>query len=123
PDLIVVTDQPEVGAGPAMERLLALDQPPTAYCLPDTRLAAGAVAEMRRRGLELPPEALIFNGVPSVVRALGMTHYPRLIVSVELMAQHSLIQLQRLCAQPDAAPVQVLLPFELVDMPEPRQVE
>jgi hypothetical protein len=115
PELIVVTGQVEVGAEPALETLLALERPPTAYVVPDTRLAATLVTALMRRGVNLPKNALVFAGVKSIVSSMRMHDYPHLMGRCDLLAEHGLSLLSRLCRHPNSVPVEVLVPFEAVN--------
>ena len=117
PRLIVVTGQRELGAEPAVAVLEKLDAPPTAYIVPDTRIAASLVHALRQRGTALPHDALVYAGTPSIVQATAMHDYAHLLACVDQLAEQGLHQLQRLYRRPDSRPVEVLVPFRAVKLP------
>jgi hypothetical protein len=84
--------------------------------VPDARIAATRVQALRRRGAEPPTDAIVFHGTRAAVKAHGMQSYPHLLGRVDLSVEHARLQLRRLRADPLAEPVQVLVPFEAVNM-------
>ena len=131
PSLTILTGTPEGSLAPAADTITAMAEPPTAYSIPDGRIAAQLIAELRERGRAPEPNAIIFESIESMVGPMGLSGYPRLSGRIDLMARHGLHQLERISDaaagtggetpnEPtdtdDPAAVQVYVPFQTHDL-------
>jgi LacI family repressor for deo operon, udp, cdd, tsx, nupC, and nupG len=116
--LLHVSGQPLRGARAAADAFLGAANPPTAYLIPDARIAASFLDAMRVRGREISPSAIVIGASPATIRNHGVDSYPHMAINPKLMAKVALDQLLRLCQDRDQTPVQIKIPFMAYHLPE-----
>lgn len=121
PALIEVTGQRRSGAGPAIKRLLSLDAPPTAYVVPDARIAKDLVSRLRQRGMRLDNDALVYEGTGIEADWPELKNRPAVVVDSDQLARQAIHQLHRLAEDGSHAPVQTFIPFTAQGLPVPEQ--
>ncbi len=113
-ELVQITGQVHRGAEPAVDVLQRLQQPPTAYVVPDARIAASLVTVLRLRGLKIDRQQLIASGIREVVPRYRLEGYPMVVPDTH---RHLAVAVEHLCQlmdQPERrriGAVDVVLPF------------
>jgi LacI family transcriptional regulator len=113
PRLVRVTGQAESGAGPAVDPLLALKKPPTAYAIPDKRIAATLVEELRRRAIDVPAGSIVFHSHDVPPDSHPLARQTWLTGRADVLGDQAILQLRRVRRNPDAPGVEVLVPFDV----------
>ncbi|MFW6060910.1 MAG: LacI family DNA-binding transcriptional regulator, partial [Phycisphaeraceae bacterium] len=112
PALVQITGERRSGATEPAANLACLADPPTGYIAPDDRIASSLLAALVERGVTVPPGALIYESRGPASDPPVLAEHGWVSGRFDLMAQHGLHQLERVCANPAEPPVQVLVPFE-----------
>jgi DNA-binding LacI/PurR family transcriptional regulator len=117
PALAQVTGQVMSGAGPALDILLKLPAPPTAFVVPDKRIAYTLVDELRRRGIESPAGSIAFVSHDAPQPHDLLSRHIWVIGRAEVLGEQIISQLDRLRGKADSTPVTVLAPFDVFNLP------
>jgi len=84
-------------AGLAADAMLALDERPTAYVIPDVRIASNFIQAMANRGHVIAPADVVIAGSRLIAQKYHMEEYPMLAVDMANLASISIHRLQALC--------------------------
>ena len=105
--------QPESGAR-AMEAFLALDEPPTAVYVYNDRLAIEVLQYLSQRGVRVPQDVAVIGF--DDIRSAKMTAPPLSTIrySLDEIADQAVCALRARRAEPDAPPMRLVVPVELV---------
>lgn len=117
PELIHITNKPRAGAQAAVDAFLKLPKPPTAYIIPDARLASSFITGMQNAGIKINPQSIIISGFPSVVARYGIQDLPWIGIDIDHMTTLAIRQIQQLVLQPLPCPTQLVLPFGSRNLP------
>jgi LacI family transcriptional regulator len=117
PKYICITGQVRGSAQSAVEGFLALPKPPTAYIIPDARVAASFLTHMQNAGQTPRPETVLISGYPSVVARYNVQHLPWMGSDIDHITTLAIRQIQQLIAQPLPCPTELILPFNKRNMP------
>ncbi|MHC4886311.1 MAG: LacI family DNA-binding transcriptional regulator [Planctomycetota bacterium] len=93
-DLIHISGETYSGAGAAAAHLASLENPPTAFVVPDARLAGSLRTEMRLLGQEVTPEVLTTSGTVAIAARYELAGCPRLLENSAVMMAVALDLLQ-----------------------------
>ena len=107
------------GAGPAIERLFKLKQPPTAFVVPDARVGKTAVDELKVRGVEIDPSAFVVGGWTAIAQRYGVSEMGLIQPDPQALAQVAMEHLARLCDSPPARALEIVVPFTTSNLPAP----
>jgi LacI family transcriptional regulator len=117
PDLACVTGMLHSGAGPALDPLLALRNPPTAYSIPDKRIASTLLDQLSLRNIQLPPGSVVFHSHDMPQSFEPVSRQTWVYGQADVMSQQIIVQLNRSRHNPQATPVTVLIPFNVYNLP------
>jgi hypothetical protein len=123
PALIHVAGKTFVGGEPAARDFLALENPPTAYVIPDVRTAASFLTAMRNRGFDVPKSSLVLGSQIEVARLYHLEDYPQIAFHDDYLAEASLRHLIFLCEQPMSCTEEILVPFTIHNLSDPLNIE
>ena len=115
PELIVEAPFDEEGGYRAMERLLALDAPPTAVAVWSLATAVGALAAAKRAGVRVPGDLSLVAFHDAPIAAYLDPPLTTVRMPLREMAERSVDCLLRLVAGQEAASIVVRTPPELVE--------
>ncbi len=107
------------GAGPAIERLLKLKQPPTAFVVPDARVGRTAVDELKVRGVEVRPGAFVVGSWSAIAKRHGVSEMGLIQPDPYALAQVAMEHLSRLCDAPPKRALEIVVPFTTSNLPAP----
>jgi LacI family transcriptional regulator len=110
PDLVHVTGLLKAG-GAAVDAMLGLKKVPTAYIIPDARVAGSFVAAMRARGITLSTDSIVISGIHSQVELYGMSQYPWIGNKIDHFAKVVVRQLRQIIQEPMPCATEVHVPF------------
>jgi len=97
-----------------MESFLALDEPPTAVYVYNDRLAIEVLQYLSQRGVRVPQDVAVIGF--DDIRSARMTAPPLSTIrySLDAIADQAVCALRARQAEPDAPPVRLVMPVELV---------
>lgn len=101
--------QYEVGIE-AARYMSSVDDPPTAYVLPEVNAAASFRHSMASRGIELDPRQVVLGGDPDAAAERGMEAYPVISERTDQAAAYAMDLLCRL-SRGETTPEQVIVPY------------
>ena len=107
----IVTDQPLVGGAPAAEAIAQLKNRPTAYVIPDVRVAATFRQAMSPHGQKLTSRDIVISGVDRLRTTYGMIDFPWIGYDHEQVALVAVRQISYLCREPMPCLTEVIVPF------------
>ncbi len=111
PDLVFVTGEIEAGEDRAAEHFLSLREPPTAYIIPDGRIAGTFLREMEARGHAIAHENVMVECGDQVANAFGVQDCPACYVDLSKVAALAIHQLMDLADRPLEFSTETLVPF------------
>jgi len=111
PRLIYNAGKQVVSAEDAIEHFLSLKDPPTAYVIPDVRLAALIQHAMTARGKPLDRRSMVMASFPALASRFGLSDFPFISYDVRQVAAVALRQLRHLRRDPLPYPMRTFVPF------------
>ncbi len=115
PEYIQVADHLFAGGEPAAKAFSEMKEPPTAFIIPDIRVAGQFVVAMKLRGIEVDPKSFIIYGDKELTKRYQVENYPRIELN-ELTYQVALEKLDEICKHTHSYLHKVLLPFKFIDV-------
>lgn len=101
----------------AAEAMLQLASPPTAYVVPDPRIAAMFLDAMRRRNVDVARDCVIIGCDPTLVDRYGVGDYPRVEYDNESLVAMGLRQLRHLYEHSTTCAATIQMPFTYRNLP------
>ena len=117
PNFIQVAGEVFAGGKPAAEAILALEKKPTAFFVPDVRIAASFIQEMHFLGVEIPCSSIVISGETNVAESYRLANYPRISVNSPKLAEVGLSCLLRLSDRNIESSSIIHTPFTTYNMP------
>lgn len=117
PSLIHITGNRQEGLDSAAQIYAKLNEPPTGFIVPDTRLAASLVDAMKQRGRPIGLKSLVFDAIhdlPLPPQLLGRPHFASCI---HKLSQEAVLRLIDICRTDKTASLHINIPFEIINMP------
>lgn len=105
------------GAQSAAEAMLALEKKPTAYVIPDVRIAASFIQAMHLRGIDMPCNSIVIAGETSLAKIYHLTDYPRIWGNNPKIAEVGFSYLLRLSEKNAESGSIIHTPFITYNMP------
>lgn len=120
PQLILISGQRNTNGVQVLEHLRSLNNPPTAYIVPDLALAHSMVQAHSNLLPDAPSmnKTLISTGVMDTVKFFMMEDYPIILEDVDRMAMAAINRLAELTRNPIPQPTQLILTPILRNLPE-----
>lgn len=112
PKLVGIPGKSFADIGPTAAELLALDQPPTAFVVPDARTAATLLDAVIRLGGEIDHQNMIVGGHLRLLGRFGLRDYPSIGESPDRIAEMAIRMLRTSCDQPLPGAAVITVPFE-----------
>lgn len=101
----------------AAEVLTKMKSPPTAFVVPDVRIAAAFLAARRLLGKPVPDDAIVIGGQQAILPRYGLEKMPTIGFDHERLATVAFAQLRELCARAVIGSTEVLISFETMHLP------
>lgn len=101
----------------AADAILSLDERPTAYVIPDVRIASNFIQAMRNRGHSISPTDVVISGSRLIAQKYHMEEYPMLAVDMAYLATTSIHRLQTLCRSSKYHKCSVNVPYTTHNLP------
>lgn len=111
PDWLHVAGAKLVGGKPAADAMARMTSPPTAYVIPDVRIAASFISAMRDHGHHLTQDSLVIGGEREIAHAYHLESLPMLSIDMTHLANICLHRLQYLCLNGKEYPYSIAAPF------------
>jgi DNA-binding LacI/PurR family transcriptional regulator len=111
PALVHVAGALYAGGEAAAEAIVALKRPPTAFIVPDARLAASFLAAMKARGITVPAQCIVVSGLDAQVEFYGLKPCPHIGLKMDCFAATTLRQLREIIREPMHCATEVIVPF------------
>ncbi|NLE30121.1 MAG: LacI family transcriptional regulator [Phycisphaerae bacterium] len=118
PTLIHIAGKIFAGGEPAAHDFLAMKDPPTAYIVPDVRIAASFLIAMKNHGIEVDRSSIIIGGQLEIAKLYHLDNYPLITVNDLYLAEVSLLHLISLCEQSTSCSEEILIPFSIHNFPK-----
>jgi LacI family transcriptional regulator len=115
---VQVVGQRLAGGGPAAQALAAMPDRPTAYVVPDVRVAASFLSTMQSLGRSLSTRDLVISGAEPLRHAYQMSSCAWLGYDHPRLTAVAVRQLCQLCRQPMPCITEVIVPFDSREAPE-----
>lgn len=97
-----------------------LDAPPTAFVVPDARVAARFLQAMGKRGCKVPDTNIVIGSQVHLVKRYHIEYYPLILEDLDQLAGVAVRELRLLCQQgPRPRLSELLVPFVHRNLPEP----
>ena len=104
----------------AAEAFARLDAPPTAFVVPDARVAARFLEAMARRGCKVRDTDIVIGSQVHLVKRYHIEQYPLILEDLNQLAGVAVRELRLLCQQgPRPRLSELLVPFVHRNLPEP----
>lgn len=116
PSLIYVTNQLHAGLAEAAAAFVALDNPPTGFIVPDTRLAASLADAMQKRGQPISPQSLIFDAIHNMPLPEQLQGRPHFASCIHKLSQEAVLRLIETCRTSETNALHINIPFESLNM-------
>jgi DNA-binding LacI/PurR family transcriptional regulator len=117
--LVQVTNHPESDMAEAAEAYANMPDPPTAFVIPDVRIAWTFVQSMQQRGRPVRRDSLVCLTNPSMAEHFRMQGFPMIYTDNVKMVETAMWHLRALADRKMPVAGELLLPFEHRDFPEP----
>ncbi len=117
PSFIFESGQTNCDGSAAAAYFAGLSQKPTAYVVPDARIAAMFSQAMRNEGLPITPDSLVLGGQEFVVQRYGLGDYPVVLDNLAQLADVGLRQLGELYNDALLTCAEVHVPFGWRNLP------
>ncbi|MCC7191619.1 MAG: LacI family DNA-binding transcriptional regulator [Phycisphaeraceae bacterium] len=106
----------------AAEILLKVETPPTAFIVPDVRIAAAFLTARRILGKPVADDAIIIGGQQAILPRYGLEQMPTIGFDHDRLATVVFAQLRELCARAVVGSTEILVPFEAKHLPHRARV-
>ena len=121
PKLVYVAGKAFADTAPAAQAMASLPerQRPSAYIVPDARLAAAFLKSMRERGgaTVVPRESIVISGLRHEVQRFELGDYPWIGYDLDQVAAVAVRQLSQLCNSPMPCASQLTVPLISANLP------
>lgn len=116
PGWLHVAGERLVGGKPAADAMVQLKSPPTAYVIPDVRIASSFITTMRAHGVNLDVNDVVIGGEREIALRYRMETSPMLALDVDFLAAVSLHRLKHRCEHPHEYRYGINVPFVTYNM-------
>lgn len=111
-ELIFITDEIEAGHDRAAAHFLALVKPPTAFIVPDGRIASSLLRELENQKSPFPPQNIVVECTEQSAAMFGLSQCPTCHVDLTCVAAVAIHQLLELMDRPLGFSTVTLGPFK-----------
>jgi len=115
--LVHIAGKRFAGGRPAAEQMVAMNEPPTAYVIPDVRTAASFCTAMRDLGTNLSPTCIAMGGELDVTHTYHMEKYPLITIDQDSFAEIIMQKLLDLCKTPARISTTTIIPYTTYNFP------
>lgn len=121
PALVQVPQRAHAGTESATDALLRLDLPPTAFVVPDLRIASLLIESLRKRRRRVAIENFVVGGYAELAAQYGLAGVPLLCPDLDASAALAVRTLAQLAdvstvTAAAAAPIEMLVPFKALNL-------
>jgi DNA-binding LacI/PurR family transcriptional regulator len=99
------------GGESAAEAMLLLKNPPSAYLIPDVRVAASFIDAMEKRGCQIEKNSIIITGHTEIAKVYRMEEYPMISPDQEKLVSAAISRLQQLTTESEPNIMTITIPF------------
>jgi LacI family transcriptional regulator, xylobiose transport system transcriptional regulator len=118
PNLTHIVGNAFAGGQQAADVFATMSDRPDAFVVPDTRVGMSFIAAMKRHNIEIPLNAIVLGGIPSLAKTYGAELYPMLCEDPVNMAKVALDQLLNIHRKPGFPTTITMIPFKVYNFPE-----
>jgi len=104
------------GGEKAAEEICSMTEPPSAFVIPDVRIASSFIQAMRKNGHEVKPDTIVMGGNPDVVNHYGLADYPLITADSDNVSLTAIRRLRELCENPSRHFAEEVVPFKTYNM-------
>lgn len=114
---MICADMPVYGdVGEVLERLVKLRKPPTAYVVPDARVARSVVDVLERQGGQSVSDAIVIGSSAAIAQCHRVAELGRIQAEPRKLAHAALDHLIRLCEKGAETALEIVLPFTVCNL-------
>ena len=118
-DLMHIAGRTFAGGKPAAQAFSNMEEPPSAYVIPDVRVAASFITEMANCGSRASKASIIIGGNKDIAIRYHIEDYPLVTTNTKIMAQSVAQRLVQIIERPPISPTTLLIPFDTQNFPCP----
>ncbi len=117
PELVQITGKVYGGAATAVEALLKLRKPATAYIAPDIRVGASVLQSLKSQGVTPVPGSIVISGHEQLITHYRMQDWPWIGYPFKTLASVVIRQLHHLHREPMPCITEVIVPYASRNLP------
>ena len=116
-ELVLIAGKVWDGGGPAARAVCAMDNPPTAYIVPDGRTARSFVDEMRNLNHTVDLKTMVIGGSPDIAAKHRLTDCPFITRDNDRFAEAGIERLCQLLEKPSLCGTEITLSVVALNLP------